>query len=122
MMDIIVGDLTQWMLATYFQVAGELYGDLIQRHVISSSYSVYPYTAGWYNRAGTPEDPTVMLHGTFDFVNRVIYSLKISQSTGYSFVHDHVLGASVTDSTALIKGRGGANVYIQSNTLCRLYR
>jgi hypothetical protein len=78
MIIFFVGDLTHWMLTTYFQAAGELYGDPVgsQRHVIASSYSVYPYTALMYNRGGVNVDPTILLYGTFDSVNGVIYSLK----------------------------------------------
>jgi hypothetical protein len=69
--------MTQWLLTTYFQAAGDLYGSEIHRHVISSSYSVYPYTAIWYNRAGFPEDPTILISGVWDGTNRVLYSLCV---------------------------------------------
>ncbi len=66
--------MTQWMMSTYNQVAGTFYG-FAQRHVMTSSYSSYPYTAGWFNRDGNPEDPTILISGAYDGVNRVLYSL-----------------------------------------------
>jgi hypothetical protein len=71
---LFLGDMTQWMMTTYFQAAGELYGTDIQRHVISSSYSAYPYTVAWFNRA-IPDDPVLLLYGNWDGINRVIYSM-----------------------------------------------
>jgi hypothetical protein len=73
---IVLGDMTQWLLTTYFQAAGEFYG-LAQRHVISSSYSTYPYTAGWYHRVGANEDPNILIYGVYDSVNRMLYSLRV---------------------------------------------
>ena len=69
--------MTQWLLTTYFQAAGELYGSEIQRHVILSTYSAYPYTAAWYNRANTPQDPHILISGVWDGANRVLYSLCV---------------------------------------------
>ncbi len=77
-----IGDMSQWMMSTYNQVAGGIY-DLAQRHVITSSYSSYPYTVGWYNRVGSPEDPTMLLYGAWDAFNRVLYSL-------FNFLRFHV--------------------------------
>ncbi len=75
---ILSGDMTQWLLTTYFQAAGELYGGFTQRHVIASSYSVDPYTAAFYYNTGSPVDPTIMIYGGWDGFNRVLYSLQSS--------------------------------------------
>jgi hypothetical protein len=72
--------MSDWLMTTYFQAAGEYYFSAAgtQRHVISSSYSQHPYTAAWYNDRADYQAPWILLSGSFDAGNgRVLYSLCV---------------------------------------------
>jgi len=58
----ITGDSSRWLIASHFQVKGEIYGGPSYRTVTASSVNANPHQVLWYNRGGAPEDPWISLY------------------------------------------------------------
>ena len=91
------GDEELWLITTATAVDGPYSNE--QRAILSSSSSSGSYTAAWYNREDSNEDPWISLsdHADASAAGEVLYG-----------------GDSITDHNYPLSAHNGANVFIRS--------
>ena len=96
------GDCVHWLVTTVNDAIGTTYTNA-QRNILSSSLQSTPYTAAWYNRAGSPEDPwiSVIDHSSAIGQGKIVYGES-------SFGGTH--------ASAVLLPHRGADVYIRDST------
>ena len=89
--------MTYWLRCLTTSVLGTY--DNAARPIISSSFSSTPYSANWYNRAGTgyPEDPWISIQ---NFPTQVVYGENLTSGSPNLIPLDGGMCVLVRDSTA----------------------
>jgi hypothetical protein len=94
------GDCTKWLEATKDSVIGGYYS-AAQRPILRSSLNDYAYSAEWYRREGTPEDP---------WISVIDHGPAIAQSLMLYGENNHGDGSS---HASAVLNNEGADVYIK---------
>ena len=76
--------MVTWLIATKDSVTGGYYANAA-RSIIKSSQNVNPYTALWYRRSGSSEDPWVSTcdHGAATTNGQMVYGENGASSSTY---------------------------------------
>jgi hypothetical protein len=97
------GDCQVWLITTKDAVGGPFNGqyyDYEQRQILASSNSDSPYTAAWYNRQGTSEDPWISV---IDHASAISAGMLVYGEGSFNWA----------THTQVLQDHNGANVFVR---------
>lgn len=99
----VTGDCSSWLITSKDAAIGQFYSNS-PRQICSSSNSDTPYTARWYHRSGSPEDPWISTvdHGPAIGGGNIVYG-------------ENNFGS--THARTVVTPKGGVYVYIRQADL-----